>query len=174
MPVLNVEIADILEKVADLLEIEDANPFRVRAYRNAARTIKELPRSVRSMLDAGEDLTQLSGIGEDLAGKIEEIVETGGLKQLEKLKQRTPAELVDLLDVSGLGPKRVARLHTELGIDTLEDLEAAAAQDRIVELHGFGEKTQERILNDVQEQGKEKRTRLDIAEQAAKPLSGLS
>jgi len=170
MPVLNVEIAEIFREVADLLEIAEANPFRVRAYRNAARTIETLPRSAHTMVAEGEDLTKLSGIGEDLAAKIEEIVKTGGLKQLEKLEQRTPAELADMLDVSGLGPKRVARLHETLGIETLDELKAAAEQEEIETLHGFGEKTQAKILQSLREQKEEKRTRLDIAEQTAQPL----
>lgn len=170
MPVLNVEIAEIFREVADLLEIDDANPFRVRAYRNAARAIETLPRSAHTLVAEGEDFTEISGIGEDLAAKIEEIVKTGGLKQLEELKQRTPAELADLLDISGLGPKRVAQLHEALGIETLEELEAAAEQGKIETLHGFGEKTQAKILQDLREQKGEKRTRLDIAEQTVQPL----
>jgi DNA polymerase (family 10) len=97
----------MFNQVADLLEIEGANEFRVRAYRDAAQTIDTLPRNVADMIEEGEDLTELSGIGEDLAGKIEEIVRTGSLAQLEEIERRTPPELADLLNISGLGPKRM-------------------------------------------------------------------
>jgi DNA polymerase (family 10) len=126
MPVYNSDIAKTFNRLADLLEIEGANQFRVRAYRNAARTIGTLSNNVADMVERGEDLTQLNGIGEDLAGKIEEIVETGSLAQLEEVERRTPPELADLLKIAGLGPKRVQTLHRELGVTNLDELEKAA------------------------------------------------
>jgi DNA polymerase (family 10) len=171
MPVLNAEIADAFREIADLLEIEGANEFRVRAYRNAARTIEELPRSARDMVAQGEDLSELPDIGEDLAGKIEELVETGGLKMLQEIRQRTPADLREMLDIAGLGPKRVQRLYQELGVTSLNELRDAAERDEIASLHGFGEKTQAKILEDLrQQQEEETRTRLDRAEQVVTPL----
>jgi DNA polymerase (family 10) len=110
LPIHNSEVADIFAQVADLLEIEGANEFRVRAYRKAARTLRGYPRRMADLLDKGQDLTELSGIGEDLAGKIEEIVKTGGLAQLEEIEQRTPAGLTQVLKVEELGPKRVQQL----------------------------------------------------------------
>lgn len=171
MPVLNSEVADIFRKVADLLDIEGANPFRVRAYRNAARTVEDLPQSVSEMVEQDRDLTALSGIGDDLADKIREIVRTGGLHQLQELEARTPAELTQMLEVSGLGPKRVQQLHEELEVDTLDQLAERAEQEEVEELHGFGEKTQATILEDLRrEDTSEGRTRLDRAEEVVQPL----
>ncbi|MBN1247010.1 MAG: DNA polymerase/3'-5' exonuclease PolX [Anaerolineae bacterium] len=171
MPVLNAEVADIFRKVADLLEIEGANPFRVRAYRNAARTVEELPRSVNEMVADDADLTELSGIGDDLAAKIKEIVRTGGLQQLEEIEARTPAELAEMLDVAGLGPKRVQQIHEELDVNTLEELEAHAEAGDIEALHGLGEKTQAKILEELQREDENAgRTRLDRADEVAQPL----
>jgi DNA polymerase (family 10) len=171
LPVHNAEIAGIFNQVADLLEIEGANQFRVRAYRNAARTIGGLPRSAADMIEEGQDLTELPGIGEDLAGKIEEIVETGSLAQLEEIKRRTPPELADLLKISGLGPKRVQALREELGIISREDLKKAARQGKIQQLYGFGEKIEQEILKDIERaKGDEERTLLMVAEQIAEPL----
>ncbi len=173
MPVYNSDVANLFNQVADLLEIEGANPFRVRAYRNAARTIATLSKSVADMIEEGQDLTELPGVGEDLAGKIEEIVNTGGLAQLEEIKQRTPPELAEMLNIAGLGPKRVGTIYKELGVTSLEELEQAAESGQIRELHGLGEKIEQKILEDVRERGErgEQRTRLDVAEQVAKPLA---
>lgn len=171
MPVHNAEVAEIFNQVADLLEIEGANPFRVRAYRNAARTIGGLPQSVADLIKKGQDLTELPGIGEDLAGKMEEIAETGSLAQLEEIKRRTPPELADLLKISGLGPKRVQALREQLGIVSREDLEQAARQGKIQQLDGFGEKIEQGILKDVERAtGEEERTLLMVAEQIVEPL----
>ncbi len=146
MPVPNAQVADIFEEIADLLEIEGENPFRIRAYRNAARTIRTLSQDLRSALDQGEDLTELPGIGKDLAAKIKEIIETGRCLALEKLHRRLPADLVELLRLPGLGPKRVHALYHELDIHTPEQLERAARDGRLRELPGFGAKTEARIL----------------------------
>jgi DNA polymerase (family 10) len=169
--ITNSEIAQIFGEVADILEIQGANPFRVRAYRTAARTISGLGRNVADMIDEGEDLTELQGIGEDLAGKIEEIVKTGSLKQLEELKGETSPELTKLLDIDGLGPKRVRQLHEELGVRTLEELEEAAVAGKIEKLEGFGSVLQARILESVRgKQGQEVRIQLRTAEDLARPL----
>ena len=111
MPIHNSDITRIFNQVADLLEISGANTFRVRAYRNAARTIEDQPQSVTQMLEDGADLADLPDIGKDLAGKIAEIVETGQLGLLEDLKHELPGALADLLEIGQLGPKRVAALH---------------------------------------------------------------
>jgi DNA polymerase (family 10) len=171
MPVYNSDIADIFNAVADLLDIEGANRYRVRAYRNAARTISTLSRNVSEMVEEGEDLTDLPGIGEDLAGKIEEIVKTGDLKQLEKVEQRTPPALAKMLDVAGLGPKRVQTIYEDLGVTTMAELREAAEQGEIRDLHGLGEKTEEKILEDLERWGaEEERTRRDVAEERVEPL----
>jgi len=161
MPVHNRDIAEIFNKVADLLEIEGANQYRVRAYRNAARTIGNLPRSAADM----------AGIGKDLAGKIAEIVETGELEQLNELQERTPADLGEMMGISGLGPKRVRALHQELGINSLDDLKEAAKQQKIREVSGFGAKTEDKILKGIEElAGAQKRFLLKEVEEIAHSL----
>ena len=150
MTLQNSEIADLFDRLADLLELEDANPFRVRAYRNAARLLRSLPRSVAEMIAAGEDLTRLPGIGEDLAGKIKTIVETGTLPLLEEEARKVPPELAELMAIEGLGPKRVRALHQQLGIRNLEDLERAVNAGQIQKLPGFGAKTEQAIREGIQ------------------------
>jgi DNA polymerase (family 10) len=156
--------------VADLLEIEDANPFRVRAYRTAAQTLRQESRRVADMVADGADLSELENIGEDLAGKIETIVETGSLPLLEELEGRTPAPLADLMHIEGLGPKRVRRLHEELGITTREELKAAAEQEKIRALEGFGETMEQNILDRI-DQAAEQRTLWAEAEPVATALA---
>jgi DNA polymerase (family 10) len=171
MPVYNSDIANTFNKLADLLEIEGANQFRVRAYRNAARTISTLSNNVADMVERGEDLTQLNGIGEDLAGKIEEIVETGSLAQLEEVERRTPPELAGMLKIAGLGPKRVQHIYQELGVTNLDELEAAAKKEDIRELEGLGQKTEENILEELKRANRDAgRTLLSVAEEVVESL----
>jgi DNA polymerase (family 10) len=143
----NVEIARLFEELADLLELDGANPFRVRAYRNASRTLEALSADVAAIVarDPAE-LQQLEGIGKDLADKIVVIVRTGQLPQLEELKTKIPPSVVQMLRIPGLGPKKVAALFKELGLETLDALKQAAEQGRIAELKGFGKKTEQSIL----------------------------
>lgn len=145
MPIHNDEIARIFEQLADLLEIDEANPFRVRAYRNAARTLRNLTEEAADLIEEGEDLSALPAIGKDLAQKIEEIVETGNLEMLEELKRSVPAGLADLTRVPGLGPKRVKALHDKLGLKNPADLRKAVEKGELKGLRGFGEKTEEAI-----------------------------
>lgn len=171
MPVHNADIADIFNRMADLLEIQGANPFRVRAYRNAARTVGELSRSAADMVREGEDLSRLAGIGKDLAGKIAEIAETGKLRALETLKGEMPEELGVLMRVAGLGPKRVLALYRELGVSGLKELEKAAKENRIRDLPGFGGKTEENILAEIarrKEAGE--RVKLLVADEVAESM----
>ncbi|GAB4393100.1 MAG: DNA polymerase/3'-5' exonuclease PolX [Kiloniellaceae bacterium] len=171
MPVTNSDIAEIFERTAELLELEGANPFRIRAYRNAARTLSGLPRSASSMLAEGADLSELPGIGKDLAGKIAEIVKTGHLGLLEEVEDRTPPGLAKLLGVPGLGPKRVQALYTSLGIDDLDKLAAAAQAGRLRKLPGFGAKSETKILGALRKRGAEEhRTPWPRAEEVAVPL----
>jgi DNA polymerase (family 10) len=146
MPIHNHDITEIFEKVADLLEIEGANPFRVRAYRNTARVVGGMPQSLADLVARGEDLTRLPGVGQDLAGKITEIVKTGDLGLLKELEGRTPPALARLMNVAGLGPKRVHILHEKLGVTTAADLKAAAQAGKIKELKGFGPKIEQLVL----------------------------
>jgi DNA polymerase (family X) len=172
MPVQNADVAEVFERVANLLEIQDANEFRVRAYRNASRTVSSLARDIADMVEKDEDLTELAGIGEDLAGKIEEIVETGTLEQLLELEKELPGELNDLMRIDTLGPKKIHALYTELGIEDMADLRAAAEDGKIREVKGFGEKTEQKILDETArlEDAEDQRTPLIEAEQRAAPL----
>jgi len=171
MPIHNSDVAEIFNKVADLLDIEGANQFRVRAYRNAARVVSGLPHSVSDMVGDGQDLSKLPGIGKDLAGKIKEIVETGSLEQLKELEGRTSSELSKLMKVEGLGPKRVKVLHEELGVTNVKELKEAASQGRIKGLEGFGQKTERAILKELETTDIEKkRVKLVEAEQNARSL----
>ncbi len=172
MPVHNSDIEEILNTVANLLEIKGENPFRVRAYRNAARTVQGLSQSVADMVRQGQDLSELPGVGKDLAGKIAEIVQTGTLPLLAELQSEMPAGLTDLMKVPGLGPKRVAILYKELSITTLDDLVQAAEQGRIHALEGFGQKTEQRILEEAGklQQRPAKRIHLVVAGQIVGPL----
>lgn len=171
MPVHNSEIADIFERLGDLLEIEGANPFRVRAYRNAARTIRGYAKSMSDLLQQGKDLSKLPDIGKDLADKISTIVETGKLPLLEKVESRTPAALSDLMRIEGLGPKRVKALYKKLNIQSLDDLNRAARSGKIKELKGFGKKTEQMIKERVERfAGEAPRTKLIMAEDIAAPL----
>ena len=171
MPIHNQDIAELFEKVADLLEIEGANPFRVRAYRNAARVVSSMSQTLADLVARGEDLTRLPGVGQDLAGKIQEIVKTGDLGMLKELEARTPPALTLLLNVEGLGPKRVHLLHEKLGITTTEDLKAAAQAGKIQELKGFGPKIEQLILEGLaQLSATEKRYRLTEVEPVAEAL----
>ena len=146
MPIHNEDIAAIFDEMADLLEVESANPFRVRAYRNAARTVRGYGREMAELVSEDFDLTTLPGIGKDLAAKIKEILSTGTAAALKKLHKEVPASLEELLKIPGLGPKRVKILYHTLEIRTLEQLEKAAREGRIKELAGFGSKTEQHIL----------------------------
>lgn len=171
MPIHNRDIGEIFNKVADLLDITGSNPFRVRAYRNAARTVEGLGQSISDMVKEKEDLSELPGIGKDLAGKIREIVETGTLSQLEELESQTPGDLSQLMKIEGLGPKRVSILYKKLDVRSLKKLRQAAEEGQIANLKGFGEKTQEKILEGLQrvDEG-EKRIKLIVAEEIASDL----
>ncbi|TVQ40842.1 MAG: DNA polymerase/3'-5' exonuclease PolX [Geminicoccaceae bacterium] len=171
MPVANTEIAELFERYATLLEIDGANPFRVRAYRNAARTLENLPQSAVSMLEAGEDLSELSGIGEDLADKIGAIARSGRFDELEELQDDLPASLAEIAALPGIGPKRVARLYEALGVERLDELEKAAKDERLRKVEGFGARTEQKILDEIARRaGRQKRYRLASAEQMAAPL----
>ncbi|HNV88780.1 MAG TPA: DNA polymerase/3'-5' exonuclease PolX [Methylotenera sp.] len=171
MPVHNADIAAIFEEIADLLEIEAANRFRILAYRKAARILSELPQDVRALLKQGFDLTQLPGIGEDLASKIIEIVSTGSCSLLQRLRSELPPAITELLHVPGLGPKRVKALYHHLDVQTVEQLHRAARDGCIRNLPGFGEKTELNILKAVEAHASQsRRFKLATAAQYAESL----
>ena len=121
----NATIASLFDELADLYELDGAVVHRVLAYRNAAKSVREAPRSVAAMTSEGK-VTELPGIGRTLEEKIEALLETGTIPAVEKLRGRIPSGLIDLTRLPGLGPKRARRLYDELGIDSLESLRAAA------------------------------------------------
>jgi DNA polymerase (family 10) len=171
MPVHNSEIASIFDHVADLLEVQDANRFRVRAYRNAAATIRDQSRAIADRVEEGEDLSDLPDIGEDLAGKIAEIVRTGELPLLEVLSGEVPEAIVEATRIPGIGPKRARALFEALGLASLDELAEAAEAGRVADVDGFGDKTQARIRDALEEKDTgERRFRLDVAEDFAEPL----
>src|SRR5439155_2749713 len=138
----NPELAQVFEEIADLLDIQGANPFRVRAYRTAARTIRDCAVGLAGM--PPEKLSELSGIGKDLAGKIVTLVNTGDLPLRQELRAQVPAGVRDLIHVAGVGPKRALLLHQQLRINSVDDLRQAATQHRIRGLAGFGAKSEEK------------------------------
>lgn len=142
----NREIAAVFEQVADLLEFQAANPFRVRAYRNGARKVIDHGEPMESLVEAGGSLTSLDGIGKDLAEKIATLVETGTLPMLERLRAELPESVIALLRVPGLGPKKAKALYDELRVDSLPKLREACQAGEVQKLKGFGEKTQEALL----------------------------
>ena len=167
----NADIAAAFEEIADLLELADENPFRIRAYRNAARVVGEMRLDVAGTLSRGEALPKIPGVGEDLAGKMAEIAASGTCKLLEQLRRRFPAGVTELLRVPGLGPKRV-RLLVLQGIDTLHKLRDAAREARLDELPGFGEKSRRKILDAAEARlSKVRRFKLALAGQYAEPLA---
>ncbi len=153
----NGSIADVFDEMAELLELRGENQFRVRAYRNGAKTIRELAEQVATILaDPSRDLRKFSGIGDTLADKCKVMVETGKLPQLEELRANTPAVLVKMTRIPGVGAKKAMVLQKELGIQSLEELRQACVDQKVRALKGFGAKTEEAIL-----------AGLDIAESAA-------
>lgn len=139
------DIAGVFEEIAVLLELRGDNPFKVRAYQNAARTIETLEEDIGTLVTEAR-LTAVKGIGKDLAERITELHTTGKLVMLEELRASIPPGLIQMLDIPGVGPKKVKALHEQLGIDTLEALQAACTDGRVAELKGFGAKTAEKIL----------------------------
>ncbi len=146
----NPRIARIFNEVADLLDIRGENPFRIRSYRAAARTVEDHPEDLAGVLKDGGDLTGLPGIGKDLAGKIAEIIETGKLRFLDDLKEKLPPGLPELLRLEGVGPKKVKLFHDQAGVDSIESLDRAAREGRLRGLERMGEKTEAKIIRAIE------------------------
>jgi DNA polymerase (family 10) len=146
----NKEVSAILREVSVLLELKGENPFKVRAYSNAARSINLLEEEI-VLLAKEKGLNKIQGIGEALASQITELVETGRLQLLEDLKSTIPSGHLDLLKIPGLGPKKIRILYDSLNIQTIGELEYACLENRLIELEGFGQKTQGKILQGIQQ-----------------------
>jgi DNA polymerase (family 10) len=173
MPVQNAEIAAMFDQAAELLEIGGENQFCVRAYRRAAREIEGLPKAVASLLKSGRDLSELPGIGKDLAGKIADIVKTGHFSLLDTLKKKLPGELGDMAALPGLGPKRIKLLYDGLKVRTLNDLRQAIKTGRLRELRGFGPVIEKKLLGALEKPQRARRFKLSVAEAEAEALVGF-
>ena len=168
----NADIARQLDQVADLLEISEANPFRVRAYRNASRTVRDHPEPLAELVRAGGyDLTELPSIGDGIASEIEALIATGDMPQRQTLVKKLPPGLLDLLRISGLGPKRVKLLHEKLKVKTVADLGKAIEAGKVAKVAGFGPKMIEKIRSGLgQAERTERRMILHEAEPHARAL----
>lgn len=143
------EVAEVLDEIGTLLELTGENPFKCRAYHAAARTIDGLPGDLADLIAKGE-LSQVRGIGAALTQKISELVATGTLGYHRELRAKVPAGLLAMLAIPGVGPKKVKAIHEHLGIATVGELEYACRENRLVELPGFGAKSQEKILEGIE------------------------
>lgn len=159
MPVDNSQIATALNEIAELLEVKGDSRYRIYAYQRASEAISSLPVDVRQLIKENK-LQDVPGIGESIASKIKEMVETGHMKYYQELEASLPKAIVNLMHVPGIGPKKAAKLHKELGVSTVEELEKAAKDGKIAGLPGYGEKTEANILRDVQNVGLHEERRL--------------
>ncbi len=146
----NTSIAKVFQDMADLLELKGENPFKIRAYQRAARAIEHLPKEIEIMLEEGEDLQTIPGVGEAIAKKSIELVNTGRLRVYEELKSEFPEGITTLLEIPGIGPKTAKRLSTELGIKSVDELEQAIKDGRVAQLFRLGDKTADNILQQIQ------------------------
>jgi len=143
------QVADILVDIGLLLELKGENPFKTRAYQNAARTLQQLEEPLAKIVSE-ERLGEIKGIGDALQQKITELVTTGALKYYDDLKASIPAGMREMLEIPGLGPKKIKALHDKLGVDTVEKLEQACKEGKVAELAGFGEKTQTNLCAGIE------------------------
>lgn len=171
----NAEIAARLYKMAEMLEFQGENPFKIRAYTKAARNIKNLEEDIHRICERGE-LENIPGVGKAIAGKIEEMLTTGTFEAYEKIKKETPVDVGKLMDIPGIGPKTIQLLHTHLGVKTVEDLKNAAQTHRIRRLPRMGVKQEERILRAIkrlEERGEITRIPLGKALPAAEEIQRI-
>ncbi|MDD3236758.1 MAG: DNA polymerase/3'-5' exonuclease PolX [Candidatus Gastranaerophilales bacterium] len=167
----NIEIANIFNHLADLLELEGENPFRIRAYRSGATSMENLTKDVEIMVKDNEDLTTIPNIGVDLAQKIIDIVNGKEIRLLKELKAKNPIDYENLSKVQGLGPKRIKKLYQDLRITNLKELETAAANQQIRHLEGFSEKIEDQIINDIDKiENKYNRLKNAVVEEYAQPI----
>src|SRR3954467_10158821 len=141
-------VAQVLEQIAAFLELKSENPFRIRAFRTAARTITAFPGDMRQSLESGS-LASAKGIGPATLNIVSELVNTGRASMLEELREQIPPGLLEMLGISGLGVAKIRQIHEVLGIDSLPELEAAAHDGRLAKLPRFGQKTSENILKGI-------------------------
>lgn len=144
----NKQVAAVLDEIAILLELSGENPFKVRSYSNVARAVEQLDIEIETLV-AEKRLREVKGVGESLEQKLEELLTTGRLEYLENLRKKFPATLFDFFRIPGLGAKRIQTIYKDLGIKTLDELEAACTSDHLSQIKGFGAKTQENILKGI-------------------------
>ncbi len=168
----NIRIVKTLNEYADLLEIQDANPFRVRSYRQAAQTIEGLSQSVEELLEDDNAIRNLPGIGQRMQEHLQEIIRRGTLPALDELRKELPGSLSEVVRLDGVGPKRARRLHELLGVASADDLKKVIGQGKVASLEGFGAKTVEQIQRSLEktEEGAD-RWKLSTADQLIEPLA---
>lgn len=145
----NLEIAKIFSRIADILEIKNENPFKVRAYRRVTQVLESLPQEVSQLYEEGK-LDNIPGVGEGIAKKIKELIETGKLNYYEDLKKDIPDGLLEMMNIPEVGPRTVWLLYDRLGVDSIEELKKAAEDRKLRELPGMGPKTEENILKGLE------------------------
>jgi DNA polymerase (family 10) len=143
----NAEIARVFDEIADLLEMKGENQFKIRAYRQATLTIKKLPSDVEQMVRNGEKLEEIPGIGDAIARKIQNLVNTG------HIKAEFPQGILDILAIPGIGPKTAMRLYIELGVKSVAELEQAIRDGRVAAMRRMGEGAAQRILGQIEAGG---------------------
>jgi DNA polymerase (family X) len=170
MPTQNNQLANVLEQVGTLIELEEDNPFRARAYHNAARTIQNLDADIAELERTGE-IERISGIGKELRGHISEWLSTGKMTLYDNLVAAIEPGLITMLQIDGLGPKRIRTLHDQLGVKTIDELAAACKDGRVASLPGFGAKSQEKILKGIEFLAQHASSfRYDVAESAGETI----
>src|SRR2546423_6657676 len=147
------EIAAVLEEIATLLELKDENPFKIRAYANAARSLETFGANLSDLQDE-DALEKIPGIGKAIAAKIRELASTGSLKYVEELRAEFPAAILELFSIPGLGAKKIKVLYERLKISSIEQLREACASGRVAKLPGFGETTQEKLCAAIEQRAK--------------------
>lgn len=145
----NAQIADIFDEIGDLLELQEANPFRVRSYRNAAQSIRNQSNRLEDIVKEGQDLSKIPNVGKSIAGKIHEILENGTCQRREELRKEIPEGLTDLMNVPAVGPRKAMQLYKELEIKSLDDLKKACENHEVQGLEGMGPKTEQKMLQGI-------------------------
>jgi DNA polymerase (family 10) len=149
MHLRNSEVASIFETMADILEFKGENQFKIMAYRKGARIIAGLVQDIEGLAESGE-LKDVPGIGKAIADKTQEYLKTGRISKLEELKIGLSDNLIALMRIPGLGPKSLAILNRELGVENIDDLKRAIGEGKILELSGFGKTRSENILRGIE------------------------
>lgn len=164
------DVAKVLNEIGTMMELKGENPFKARAYYNGARTVETLTEDIKSLVESGE-ISNVKGIGEALSQKITELVTTGELEYYRELKAEIPEGLFQILEIPGVGPKKAKKMWDELDITTVGELEYACQENRLVDLEGFGAKTQQKILDGISFIKKyQERWLIDDVDEAAEPL----